>query len=97
MACEWAVEQPRSALPTASREESLLHYPASITHPHGSTELKEIFYDAMLHYVLLKAEHRPPLPHSSEQRLCWAFFIPPSQVLAAVTVVPKASDCFGWL
>lgn len=62
--------------PPASCEESLPHYPASITHPRGSTELKEIFYDPTLRYVLLKAEHRPPLPHSSDQRLCWFFFFP---------------------
>lgn len=68
---------PSSALPPpASCEESLPHYPASITHPRGSTELKEIFYDPTLRYVLLKAEHRPPLPHSSDQRLCWVFFFP---------------------
>lgn len=72
------------SLPPASREESLLHYPASLAHPRGSTELKEIFYDPTLRYVLLKAEHRPPLPHSSDQRLCWFFFSPsslPSQAL----------------
>lgn len=62
----------------ASREESLPHYRASITHPRGSTELKEIFYDPTLRYVLLKAEHRPPLPHSSDQRLCCFFFLLPS-------------------
>lgn len=32
-----------------------MHYRAAITLPHGSTELKEIFYDSTLRYVLLKA------------------------------------------
>lgn len=67
---------PAALTPPASREENLPHYPASLTQPRGSTELKEIFYDPTLRYVLLKAEHRPPLPHSSDQRL-WYFSLCP--------------------
>lgn len=76
----------------ASREESLPHYRASITHPRGSTELKEIFYDPTLRYVLLKAEHRPPLPHSSDQRLC-CFFFPPPKLSLLLLLFPKSPVC----
>lgn len=73
----------------ASCEENLPHYPASITHPRGSTELKEIFYDPTLRYVLLKAEHRPPLPHSSDQRLCWFFSPFPLKLFLLSLLFPK--------
>lgn len=80
---------PAVLSPLASCEESLPHYPASITHPHGSTELKEIFYDPTLRYVLLKAEHQPPLPHSSDQRLCCFFFPLPPKLLLPSLLFPR--------